>query len=117
MKFFLVLIILLFSNVGRAQANLESDIDMAIQNAKKGIYWALNNIPEKKSRLENDLIAEDKLFASVKLSKEINGIKIESIGFNDSYAVTIKLFRSEESLIKDGFIKSKENSENSDGKK
>jgi hypothetical protein len=117
MKIFLVLIILLFSNVGRAQADLESDIDMAIQNAKKGIYWVLNNIPEKKIKLDNDLIAEDKLFASVKLSKEINGVKIEATGFNNSYAVTIKLFRSDESLIKDGFIKIKEKSENSEESK
>ena len=114
MKIFLVLFILLFSNLGKAQADLESDIDMTIQNAKKGIYWALNNIPEKKSKLDNDLIADDKLFASVKLSKEINGIKIEATGFNNSYAVTIKLFRSNESLIKDGFIKTKEKSENSE---
>jgi predicted nucleotidyltransferase len=117
MKIFLVLFILVFSSLVRAQVDLESDIDMAIQNAKKGIYWALNNIPEKKSRLDNDLIAEDKLFASVKLSKEINGVKIEATGFNKSYAVTIKLFRSDESLIKDGFIKTKENSENSEERK
>ena len=114
MKIYLFLIILVFSGLVKAQADLESDIDMTIQNAKKGIYWALNNIPEKKSKLDNDLIAEDKLFASVKLSKEINGIKIEATGFNNSYAVTIKLFRSNESLIKDGFIKTKEKSENSE---
>jgi len=114
MKIYLFLIILVFSGLVKAQADLESDIDMTIQNAKKGIYWALNNIPEKKSKLDNDLIAENKLFASVKLSKEINGIKIEATGFNNSYAVTIKLFRSNESLIKDGFIKTKEKSENSE---
>jgi hypothetical protein len=111
MKIYLFLIILVFSGLAKAQADLESDIDMTIQNAKKGIYWALNNIPEKKSKLDNDLIAEDKLFATVKLSKEINGIKIESTGFNNSYTVTIKLFRSNESLIKDGFLKTKEKSE------
>jgi hypothetical protein len=117
MKIVLVLFVLLFSGLGRAQADLESDIDMAIQNAKKGIYWVLNNIPEKKIKLDNDLIAEDKLFASVKLSKEINGVKIESTGYNNSYAVTIKLFRSDESLIKDGFIKTKEKHENSEESK
>jgi hypothetical protein len=117
MKYFLVLFILLFSGPGKAQTDLESDIDMAIQNAKKGIYWVLNNIPEKKIKLDNDLIAEDKLFASVKLSKEINGVKIESTGFYNSYTITIKLFRSEESLIKDGFIKIKEKSENSEESK
>jgi hypothetical protein len=104
----------MLSGLVKAQTDLESDIDMTIQNAKKGIYWALNNIPEKKSKLDNDLIDEDKLFASVKLSKEINGIKVEATGFNNSYAVTIKLFRSNESLIKDGFIKTKEKDENSE---
>jgi len=39
------------------------DIDYAYQNAKKGIYWALANIPEKKTKLESDLIADDKLYA------------------------------------------------------
>ena len=114
MKIYLFLIILVFSGLVKAQADLESDIDMTIQNAKKGIYWALNNIPEKKSKLDNDLIAEDKLFASVKLSKEINGVKIEATGFNNSYSVTIKLFRSNESLIKDGFLKTKESNGNSE---
>jgi hypothetical protein len=117
MKTWLFLWILVFSGIVKAQTDLESDIDTAVQNAKKGIYWALNNIPEKKSRLDNDLIAEDKLFASVKLSKEINGVKIEAIGFNNSYAVTIKLFRSNESLEKDGFINKKEDSETSNESK
>jgi hypothetical protein len=114
MKMYLFVFIIVLSGLVKAQTDLESDIDMTIQNAKKGIYWALNNIPEKKSKLDNDLIDEDKLFASVKLSKEINGVKIEATGFNNSYTVTIKLFRSNESLIKDGFIKIKEKSENSE---
>ena len=117
MKTWLFLCILVFSGIVKAQSDLESDMDIAIQNAKKGIYWALNNIPEKKSKLDNDLISEDKLFASVKLSKEINGVKIEAVGFNNSYAVTIKLFRSNESLEKDGFINKKETSENSEESK
>jgi hypothetical protein len=108
MKSCLVLLFLITSIPVFGQADLESDIDTALQNAKKGIYWALNNIPEKKSKLDNDLIADNKLFASVKLSKEINGLKIESSGFFNSYSVTVKLFRSNELLIKDGYIKPKE---------
>jgi hypothetical protein len=114
MKSSLIFCFLVFAGMVNAQINLESDIDIAIQNAKKGIYWALNNIPEKKNRLDNDLIAEDKLFATIKLSKEINGVKIESTGFYESYTVAIKLFRSNESLEKDGYIKKKEDSENSE---
>jgi hypothetical protein len=117
MRFFTILYIFIVSSLIQAQSDMDSGINMAVQNAKKGIYWALNNIPEKKSKLDNDLIAEDKLFASVKLSKEINGFKIESTGLNNSYIVTIKLFRSEESLIKDGYIKEKEKSETSEENK
>jgi hypothetical protein len=108
MKILAVLYIIMFSCLIKAQSDLESDIDMTIQNAKKGIYWALNNIPEKKIKLDNDLIAENKLIASIKLSKEINGVKIQSTGLNNSYTVTINLFRSDESLIKDGYLKPKE---------
>jgi hypothetical protein len=113
MKIFGIFYIIMFSGLIYAQSDLESDIDVTIQNAKKGIYWALNNIPEKKMKLDNDLIVEDKLIASIKLSKEINGVKVQSTGFNNSYTVTINLFRSDDSLIKDGFIKSKETGEES----
>ena len=107
MKSCLALLFLFFSFPAFGQADLENDIGTALQNAKKGIYWALNNIPEKKNKSDNDLIADNKLFASVKLSKEINGLKIESSGFFNSYSVTVKFFRSNENLIKDGYIKPK----------
>ena len=42
-----------------AQTKTEDDMNVAYQNAKKGIYWALENIPGKKASLDNDLIAED----------------------------------------------------------
>jgi len=87
------------------QTGIEEDIDIAYQNAKKGIYWALNNIPEKKAKIENDLIAEDKLYASIQMQKEVNGIKIESTGFNHSNSVSIKIYKSYDSLIKEGYLK------------
>lgn len=90
-----------------AQTKLEKDIDEAYQNAKKGVYWALTNIPEKKSSLNNDLIANDRIYAQVKLSKEINGIKIESTGYNSSNEVKISIYRSNDTLIKNGFLKIK----------
>jgi hypothetical protein len=111
MKNWWVLLFLLFSIPAAGQSDIESDIDSALQNAKKGVYWALNNIPEKKSKLDNDLILENKLCSSVKLSKEINGLKIESTGYYNSYIVTIKFFRSDDNLIKDGYIKPKETKE------
>jgi len=111
MKNWWVLFFLLLTIRVTGQADLEKDIDTALQNAKKGVYWALNNIPEKKSKLENELISENKLYSSVKLSKEINGLKIESTGYYDSYSVTIKFFRSHDNLINDGYIKPKETKE------
>jgi hypothetical protein len=111
MKNWWALLILLLSVPVLGQTDLESDIDSALQNAKKGVYWALNNIPEKKIKLDNDLILNNQLCSSVKLSKEINGLKIESTGFHNSYTVTIKLFRSDDNLINDGYIKPKETKE------
>jgi hypothetical protein len=74
-------------------------------NAKKGVYWALSNIPGKKTKIENDLIANDKLYSSVKLQKEIGGVKIESTGFSESISVTITFYKSYDNLKKEGYIK------------
>ncbi len=91
-----------------AQTKTDNEINSAFQNAKKGIYWALSNIPEKKSRIKNDLIFNDKLYCKVKIDKKINGIKIESLGFFDSNQVTIVIYKSNDSLIEEGFIKTTE---------
>lgn len=103
----LLLIAFLFISVSFAfsQPKIENEVDTAYQNAKKGVYWALANIPLKKPRLDNDLIIEDKLCASVKLDKEINGIRIISVGYNSSNEVTIKIFKSFDNLVKEGYIK------------
>ena len=86
-----------------AQEKLESDIDITFQNAKKGIYWALSNIPIKKSRIENDLIAEDRLYASVRLDKEVNGVKVVSKGFYQTNEVEITIYKSYDSLKAEGY--------------
>ncbi len=103
----LTLFVLLFLPVSfsNSQTKIETDIDTAYQNAKKGVYWALSNIPEKKLKLENDLVVNDKLCASVKLDKEINGIRVVSVGFNGSNEVTIKIFKSFDNLAKEGYLK------------
>ena len=88
-----------------SQEKLESDIDYAYQNAKKGIYWALSNVPEKKKKIESDLIAEDRLYADVRLDMEVNGVKIISRGYYQSNEVEIIVYRSFDSLIKDGYLK------------
>ena len=111
MKTVFLLSILIFSSTIFAQQKTENDIDLAYQNAKKGIYWALANIPEKKQSIDNDIIADDKLYASVKLSKEFNGVKIESTGYYLSNEVSIVIYKSDDSLEKEGYKKSEEEKE------
>jgi hypothetical protein len=104
MKLIYVLgIFLTFQLVLNAQSKTDSDIDVAYQNAKKGIYWGLSNIPGKKSSLDNDLIGEDKLYASVKVEKEIQGVKVTSKGYFDTNEVEITIYRSYESLKAEGY--------------
>ena len=104
MKSALILSLFLFLPVSLlSQAKTEQDIDVAYQNAKKGIYWVLSNIPGKKATMDNDLIAEDKLYASVKLSKEVQGVKVSSKGYYQTNEVEITIYRSYESLKAEGY--------------
>jgi len=103
-----IIICIIGTSLSLAQSKMEDDINIAFQNAKKGIYWALTNIPEKKSRLNEDLIADDKLYSTVKLDKVVDGIKIESTGYNFSNEVKITIYKSNISLLKEGYLKNKE---------
>ncbi len=106
MKSLIVLALaILLSTTGFSQEKIESDIDYAFQNAKKGVYWALSNIPEKKSKLDSDLIAYDKLYANVRLDKEVNGVKIVSTGYYQTNEVSISIYRSNDSLKENGYLK------------
>ncbi len=108
MKKLIIFLPLLLISAINIQNKNEENITTAFQNAKKGMYYALSNIPEDKSRLNRELVDKNKLFAKVKLSKEVNGIKIESTGYSSSTEVTIKIYRSFESLEKDGYLKQKD---------
>lgn len=106
MKFFNVVFILIFIPFfSQAQEKLQNDVDVAYQNAMKGIYWALSNIPEKKSKIESDLIADDKLYAEVKLYKEVKGVKVNSTGYFHSNKVEITIYKSYDNLEKEGYLK------------
>ena len=101
---YLFIFFLLYSSTNLlAQDKTEQDIDLAYQNAKKGIYWALSNIPGKKIEMDNELIAEDKLYATVKLRKEINGVKVVSTGYYQTNEVEITIYKSYESLKSEGY--------------
>ncbi len=99
------LFILLFPLTLFAQPDMEENLNAAYQNAKKGIYWALVNIPENRKKLQSDLIDENKMYASVKLEKEYNGVKIVSKGYDNSTEVSVTVYRSLEGLIRDGYLK------------
>ena len=86
-----------------AQTKTDDDINVAYQNAKKGIYWALENIPGKKASLDNDLISEDKLYASVKINREVNGVKVVSKGFYLTNHVEITIYKSYDTLKSEGY--------------
>ncbi|MFC2094293.1 hypothetical protein ACFLSH_01560 [Bacteroidota bacterium] len=101
---FVLALTVLLSTTGFSQEKIESDIDYAYQNAKKGIYWALSNIPQKKSKAESDLIADDRLYAHVKLDKEVNGVKIVSTGYYQTNKVTISIYRSNDTLKENGYL-------------
>ena len=106
---FVLALTVLLSTTGFSQEKIESDIDYAYQNAKKGIYWALSNLPQKKKKLESDLIADDRLYAHVRLNKEVNGVKIVSTGYYQTNKVTISIYRSNDSLEEYGYLKQNEN--------
>lgn len=108
MKILLLTILLPFCI--SAQDNYEAKIDSAVINAKKGIYWALENIPDRKSREDRDLIINDELIAGIKIEKQAEGISIESTGIYRSYTVKINLYRSYDSLTAEGYIKPEEES-------
>lgn len=118
MKAFSILIVLVsFASVSFSQEKIESNIDFAFQNAKKGIYWALSNIPERKAKLEEQLIADDRLYSSVKLYKEVNGIKIESTGYYITNEVSITIYISNDSLEEYGYLKPLEEEANKEENK
>ena len=100
---FLISFVFISSN-SFSQQKLEEDIEVAFQNAKKGVYYALSNIPPKKARMDGNLVSNDVLLANVKLSKEVNGVKVESTGYYHSNEVKIVIYKSNDSLIKDGYV-------------
>ncbi len=103
MKFFLLLFLFLPVLIS-AQSEYEECVDKAVLNAKKGIYWAFENIPEKKKAIQHDLISKDKLIAEVKLNKEVEGVRVESTGYYLSTKATVTLYRSYDLLRKEGYL-------------
>jgi hypothetical protein len=100
-----MLIFLLFPVFIFPQQTLEEELDSAFINAKKGVYWALSNMKPDKNITGKELIADNKVYAAVKLTREIDGVKIESKGFYKSTEVSVKIYRSDDYLINEGYLK------------
>jgi hypothetical protein len=100
----LLVVFLLIPLALTAQTSFSDDIDLAYTNAMKGIHYAIANIPEKKNSISKELIDADKMIAKIKLSKEIGGVSVESIGYYKTYEVKITVQRDYQSLKKEGLI-------------
>lgn len=83
---------------------MEEELTIAFNYAKKGVYYGLSNVKGMKTKLEDKLIENNKLQSTVKVSKEINGVRIESTGYYESTSVTVILYRSYDSLVKDNYL-------------
>ncbi len=96
--------ILMFGQTVNDNSGFMNKVDSAYTNAMKGVYFALENIPEKKNSVSKDLISNDELIANVKIRKEVNGISVVATGFYNSYKITAEVFRDYKALKDEGFI-------------
>jgi hypothetical protein len=100
-----LLIIFAFPIFLFAQHDFIEKLDTAYMYAKKGVFWALENINFKKEKLENQLVSGDVMVARVKIKKMIDGFQIESTGYFDTYSAKVSLFRGSAYLIENGYLK------------
>ncbi|MBZ0179388.1 MAG: hypothetical protein K8F36_08855 [Melioribacteraceae bacterium] len=105
MKVSILIILLSIPSIIFGQNKSDELLDQAILKAKKGIYWAYENIPLKKSSLKESLISEDELVAEVKIDKTIEGVIIESKGYSGTYTAQLTIYKSYDSLVKEGYLK------------
>lgn len=97
--------ILLFGQTLESKSEFNEKVNSAYMNAMKGVAFALENIPERKSSTSKDLIANNNLIASIKINKEVGGVVVQSSGFFNTYKVTVEVYRDYESLLNEGTIK------------
>lgn len=86
------------------QPNTEKNIEIAFLNAKKGMYWGLSQSTAKRNLIMENLIDNDRVIAAVRVEKEVNGLHVESSGYNESCEVKISIYKSTDNLIKEGFL-------------
>ncbi|MCF6271063.1 MAG: hypothetical protein L3J41_15225 [Melioribacteraceae bacterium] len=86
------------------ESGFKDKVDIAYANAMKGVYFAFENIPERKNSVSKDLISDNELIAKVKISKEVGGVFVQSVGFYNTYKVTAEIYRDYKSLKDEGLI-------------
>ena len=96
--------ILMFGQTIEEKSGFKDKVDSAYVNAMKGVYFALENIPERKNSISKDLISDDELIAKVKISKGVKGVSVVATGFFNSYKITAEVYRDYKSLKDEGFI-------------
>lgn len=101
----IILVLFCFPLILQAQSGFENTADNAYKNAEKGIYWAFKHIPDAKNKISHDLVFREELLASVKLTKQLGGVKVESTGFKGTTKVLVVLFRSYKLLKDEGYLK------------
>ena len=106
MKVLVILLfpVLMFGQTIEDKSGFKVKVDSAYANAMKGVYYALENIPEKKNSVSKDLISDNELIAKVKISKGVNGVSVVATGLYNSYKITAEVYRDYKSLKDEGFI-------------
>lgn len=96
--------ILMFGQTINQQTDFKEKVDLAYKNAMKGVCFALENIPERKNSVSKDLIANNEIISTVKISKSVGGVSVQSKGFFNTYQVTVEIYRDYVSLKNEGVI-------------
>ena len=93
-RFIIVLVLPLLSFIpGQVQDDNE-DIQIAFNGAMKGIYWAQENVSPKREVTFKDIVFNNKKICTVKVYKQVGGLKIISEGYEGSTKVEITTYRS-----------------------
>jgi len=96
--------ILMFGQTITNESSFKTKVDSAYLNAMKGVFFALENIPERKNSISKDLITDNELVAKIKIGKGAGGVYVQSVGFYKTYKVTTEIYRDYKSLKNDGVI-------------
>ena len=100
-----ILIFLLLSITISGQQNFMADIDSAYSNARKGMFWAFSHIPESKKSISKSIISDNSQLAKIKLTKEVQGVKVVTTGYHKGAEVSFTVYKSYENLLKEGYIR------------